>query len=167
MPSRSDWIGVGPVTQLLPLPIGYLRKTEDNPRGIDQAYFAGVRAAFSSSFPDWAEANAKPYFTPDTSRAIVDWTLAMMTQTSLQAAIELNVIQTSTDFRPELARITLPTLVVHGDADASAPLEVTGRPTAQAIRGATLSIYEGAPHGLYFTHQGRFNRELSSFVRAL
>jgi non-heme chloroperoxidase len=143
----------------------YLRKTADNPGGLDAALIASTRAEFSRSFPDWAEANAEPYFTPDTSRALRDWTINMMLETSLVAARGLNHSQTSTDFRPELAAIKLPSLVIHGDRDASAPLELTGRPTAQAIPGARLSVYEGGPHGMYFTHQERLNRELAAFAR--
>jgi pimeloyl-ACP methyl ester carboxylesterase len=143
----------------------FLLKTADNPNGIDETVFEQVRAAFLKSFPDWIEAGAEPYFVPGTSRAVVDWTIRMMTQTSLQAVVELNRIQTTTDFRGELAKITLPTLVIHGDRDASAPLELTGRPTAQLIPGALLKVYEGGPHGLYFTHAERLNQDLLDFLR--
>ena len=90
----------------------------------------------------------------------------MMTATSLRAAIEMNRIQVSTDFRPEFPQISIPTLVIHGDRDASAPLELTGRPAAAMIPGAHLLVYEGAPHGLYFTHPEQLNRDLSHFAHA-
>ncbi|MET0389510.1 MAG: alpha/beta hydrolase, partial [Polyangiales bacterium] len=149
---------------LAPAATPYLSRSDDNPLGLDPALFDANRAVIARSFPDWAEANAAPYFLPDTSRAIKDWTLGMMLQTSLQAALELNRIQVSTDFRAELARIDRPALVIHGDCDASAPLELTGRPTAALIPGAQLVVYEGAPHGLYFTHQERLNRDLAAFA---
>ena len=132
---------------IAPAATPFLLKTDDNPNGIDGQVFEELRAAFLKSFPDWAEAGAEPYFVPGTSRAIVDWTIRMMTQTSLQAAVELNRVQTTTDFRGELAKITVPTLIIHGDRDASAPLELTGRPTAQLIPGARLKVYEGARTG--------------------
>lgn len=150
---------------IAPAATPFLLKRADNPNGIDGQVFEQLRGAFLKSFPDWAEAGAEPYFIPGTSRAIVDWTIRMMTQTSLQAAIELNRVQTTTDFRGELANITLPTLVIHGDRDASAPLELTGRPTAQLIPGARLKVYEGGPHGLYFTHAERLNHDLLDFLR--
>jgi pimeloyl-ACP methyl ester carboxylesterase len=56
------------------------------------------------------------------------------------------------------------TLVVHGDADQSTPLETTGRPTARGIAGARLVVYEGAAHGLFFTEKDRLNRDLLEFV---
>lgn len=142
----------------------FLLKTADNPNGVDGEFFEQLRTAFLKSFPDWAESNAEPYFIPGTSRAIKDWTIRMMTQTSLQAAIELNRTQTTTDFRKELTQIKLPTLILHGDRDASAPLELTGRPTAALIPGARLKVYEGGPHGLYFTHAERLNQDLLEFA---
>lgn len=91
----------------------------------------------------------------------------MMMQTTLQAALALSRIQTATDFRGALAGIAVPTLVVHGDRDASAPLDLTGRPAAALIPGARLAIYEDGPHGLYFTHKERLNRDLLAFAGAV
>jgi non-heme chloroperoxidase len=107
-----------------PAAIPFLLKTPDNPIGIEAAAFDQLRQTFTTDFPGWAQANAEPYFTPETSGAVVDWTMQMMTQTSLLAAAELNRIQTSTDFRSELQRIDRPTLIVHGDRDASRRLSL-------------------------------------------
>ena len=68
------------------------------------------------------------------------------------------------DFRPELRRIDLPTLVIQGDNDVSSPLDLTGRPTADLIPGARLEVYEGAAHGLFITHRDRLNRDLLAFL---
>jgi hypothetical protein len=64
----------------------------------------------------------------------------MMRQTSLQAAIELNRELTEADFRAEMGDIALPTLILHGTNDASAPLDLTGRRCAQLIKGSELKI---------------------------
>jgi non-heme chloroperoxidase len=157
---------VARVVFVSPAAIPFLLKTPDNPNGVDEAIFDQLRRAFLDDFPGWAEAGAEAYFVPGTPRAIVDWTLRMMTQTSLVAAAELSKIQTSTDFRGELARIDIPTLVVHGDRDASAPIELTGRPAAALTPGARLAVYEGGPHGLYFTHKDRLNRDIAEFALA-
>jgi non-heme chloroperoxidase len=160
--------GAGRIARLVfvaPAATPFLLKTADNPNGVDAQVFEETRAAFAKSFPDWIDANAAPYFGPGASRLAIDWTAAMMLQTSLQAAIELNRIQTTTDFRAELADIRLPALIVHGDCDASAPLELTGRPTASLIPNATLKVYEGAGHGFYLTHAEQLNRDLVEFVR--
>ena len=56
--------------------------------------------------------------------------------------------------------------MIHGDKDASAPLEITGRRVAAGIRGAELKVYPGAPHGLFVTHMENVNRDLETFLRA-
>jgi pimeloyl-ACP methyl ester carboxylesterase len=70
------------------------------------------------------------------------------------------------DLRPDLARIDRPTLVIHGDKDASAPLAITGQRLAAGIKGAELKVYAGAPHGLFVTHMDRLNADLETFFRA-
>jgi pimeloyl-ACP methyl ester carboxylesterase len=153
------------VVLVAPAAIPFLLQTDTNPVGVPAQVFEQVRDTFLSDFAGWAEDNAEPYCVPGTSRAMIEWTIRMMTQTSLQAAGELNRIQVGTDFRPELARLDVPVLILHGDRDASAPLEVTGRPAAALIPGARLVVYEGAPHGLYFTHKQRLNHDIANFVR--
>jgi non-heme chloroperoxidase len=140
-------------------------RTPDNPAGIDAAYFDGIRAALAADFPGWLAANARPFFRPETSQAMVDWGLGLFGGTSLQAAIECNRALTQTDFRRELSNIAVPALVIHGDHDASAPLELTGRRTAALIPASRLLIYEGGPHGLMFTHMDRLNADLLSFLK--
>jgi pimeloyl-ACP methyl ester carboxylesterase len=71
---------------------------------------------------------------------------------------------TETDFRAELPAITVPTLIIHGDAEVSAPIEQGGRRTAQLIPGSQFKLYEGAPHGLMFTHMDRLNADLLAFI---
>jgi pimeloyl-ACP methyl ester carboxylesterase len=60
--------------------------------------------------------------------------------------------------------LDIPVLLIHGDADASAPLELTGRPTAALIPDARLVVYPGAPHGLYVSHAERFTTDLLDFL---
>ena len=69
-----------------------------------------------------------------------------------------------TDFRNDLERVLVPTLVIHGDSDAIVPIEVSGRRTAAAIEGSTLVVVEGGPHGFNVSHAEEFNRALLSFL---
>lgn len=142
----------------------FLLKTDDNPYGVDGALFEAVRATWRADFPKWMEDNAPPFFRPETSAAKVRWLLAMTDRVSLQAAIECNRAVVETDFRAELPRIDVPTLVIQGDKDASGPVEITGAPTAALVPGAELKVYEGAPHGLFVTDAERFTADLASFV---
>jgi non-heme chloroperoxidase len=141
-----------------------LLKTPDNPEGIDKAIFEQVRATWRKDFPRWLMDNARPFFVSETSTEMMQWVAGMLLQSSLKALIELNVQTTETDFRAELRRVTVPALIIHGDHDVSAPLGLTGRRTAQLIPGSRLTVYEGAPHGLMFTHMERLNADLLAFV---
>lgn len=72
---------------------------------------------------------------------------------------------TQTDFRQELPAISLPTLIIQGDNDLSAPIDITGRETASLIPGSQLKVYEGAAHGLALTHMHRLNRDVEEFIK--
>jgi pimeloyl-ACP methyl ester carboxylesterase len=155
---------VARVLLLAPAAVPYLRQAPDNPLGLPPEMIDAHLAALEDDFPSWIEANAAPYFGPAGPRPVIDWTARTMTQASLLATVELSRLQLGTDFRPALARIRKPALVIHGDADASAPIDLTGRPAAAMIPDARLVVYEGAPHGLYFTHRKRLNEDIAAFA---
>jgi non-heme chloroperoxidase len=69
-----------------------------------------------------------------------------------------------TDFTEDLKRFDVPTLVVHGDDDQIVPIGATGLRSAELVQGATLKVYQGAPHGLADTHKERLNADLLAFV---
>lgn len=136
----------------------------DNPAGVPAAMLEKIRAGFYQDFPKWIETNADPFVVPETSPLMRSWIKSIMLGTSLRAVIDLNRVMTSTDFRPELARLKVPALYVHGDRDASAPLPITGKPASQITPGARLVVYEGAPHGLFVTHVDRLNGDIAAFA---
>ena len=137
---------------------------DDNPTGAPPEAFDQLRAVFKADFPGWMAANARPFVTPDTSEATIDWVKAMMTQASFQALIETNKALTAADFRGELARLDLPVLMLHGDAEASAPLETCGRATSALLKNGRLDVYPGGPHGLMLTHSERMRTDIGTFV---
>jgi len=71
-----------------------------------------------------------------------------------------------TDFRADLTKVDVPTLVIHGDSDAIVPFEASGRRTADSVPGAKLVVVEGAPHGVNASHPEEFNRALLDFLRS-
>jgi non-heme chloroperoxidase len=143
-----------------------LHKTADNPDGIDASYFKAFRRdELMRDFPKWIEVNLPPFVTPETSPQMRDWVRDMVLRTSGKALLDTNRTVTTADFRDELPEITVPTLVIHGDRDVSAPLDITGRRTVEFVPGAKLRVYEGAPHGLFVTHIDRLNRDLLDFAR--
>lgn len=142
----------------------FLLRTADNALGAPEAFYERIRAEWRRDFPKWIEANKVPFFTPETPAETMDAMKAMMLNTWLPAAIECNRALIGTDLRPALAKIDKPTLVIHGTKDASAPIEITGRPTAAGISGARLTVYEGAPHGLFATHHDRVRDDILAFI---
>ena len=69
-----------------------------------------------------------------------------------------------TDFRNDLERITVPTLVLHGDADAIVPFEVSGKRTAETVPDSTLVVIKDGPHGFNVSHAEEFNQALLKFL---
>ncbi len=144
----------------------FFLQTADNPNGIPRQYFEKLRAQWARDYPRWLAENSPPFFTPETSPEMIRWGIDLAYQTSLHAAIECNISVTETDFRAELTRIDVPTLIVHGTADKSCPLEMTATPTARLVPGCELKVYPGAPHGVLLTHVEQLNEDLMRFARA-
>ncbi len=71
-----------------------------------------------------------------------------------------------TDFRADLEKVTVPTLVIHGDSDAIVSFEVSGRRSAEALAESTLVVVQGGPHGFNATHADEFNSALLDFLGA-
>ncbi|WP_437735011.1 alpha/beta fold hydrolase [Sorangium sp. So ce1335] len=140
-------------------------RAADNPDGLDRHLVEHVRGAIRADYPGWLDANAPPFFVDDTSPAMREWVKHLMFECSMKAVIDCHRAMAEADFRDELRRIRVPTLVIHGDRDASAPLALTGQKTAALIPGSRLVVYEGAPHGLFVTHRERLSRDLLAFAR--
>jgi len=71
----------------------------------------------------------------------------------------------ATDFRQDLKKFNVPTLVIHGDDDQIVPIDLAGRMSAKLIPGAKLIVYPGAPHGLTETHKDKVNQDLLAFLQ--
>lgn len=91
--------------------------------------------------------------------------IALCEQSAQHAALACMDAFDTTDFREDLKKLTLPTLVIHGDADAIVPLEGSGLRTHRAVPHSRLVTVKGAPHGLNLSHAQRFNDELLQFLR--
>jgi len=144
----------------------FLLKTDDNPHGVPAAAFESLRGQWRLDYAKWVADNTAPFFDADTSPAMMQWGASLLGDMSVPIAIACNETVTAADFRAELPQITARTLIIHGDRDVSAPLALTGRPTAALIPGSELKVYEGAPHGLMFTHSERLHADLLAFLAA-
>lgn len=149
-----------------------LLKTVDNPDGIDGAVFdemiAGLRAdriGFLSQFmTQFYNLDAEGR---DLGADALAYAKSIAWMASPLATQQCVTAFGTTDFRADLAKITVPTLVVHGDADRIVPLEISGRRTAAQVPGSRLEVVAGAPHGLTATHGDALNAHLLTFLASL
>lgn len=148
----------------------FVLKTDDNPDGVDRESLAYVRKVLSKDRPNPIAAAASAFFGTSknhVSQEIMDWWVRMMVDgCSLKTMLDLQQMFTETDFRPELRRITVPTLLIHGDSDTSTPIGTTARKTAPLIPNCQLKVYVGAAHGLPITHADQLNADLLAFAKS-
>jgi len=148
----------------------YLLKTADNPTGVDGSVFEGIKAGIAKDRPAFLAAFLSDFYNVDVlgGDRISDEVVRLSWNVAVGASAKgtLDCVQAwLTDFRGDLARIDVPTLVVHGDADRILPMEATGTQTHAAVKGSRLVVIEGGPHGLNWTHADRVNRELLDFLK--
>ncbi|MFD5436493.1 alpha/beta fold hydrolase [Kitasatospora sp. NPDC127067] len=147
----------------------FLLKTDDNPGGVDGSVFKGIEEAIVADRFAFMTAFLADFYNVDvlggeriSEQAVqASWNVAV----SASAKGTLDCVQAwLTDFRADLPRIDVPTLVIHGDADRTLPVEATAIPLAQRITGAELTIVPGGPHGLIWTHADEVNTALLAFL---
>jgi pimeloyl-ACP methyl ester carboxylesterase len=146
----------------------YLLKTADNPEGVDGGVFAGIEKAVAADRYAFFTEFFKNFYNTDVflgkrvSEQVVQasWNVAA----SASAIASLACVPTwHEDFRENLARIDVPTLVIQGDADRILPITVTGLRTAKLIKGSRLVVVKDGPHCITWTHAEEVNAALVSF----
>jgi non-heme chloroperoxidase len=160
--------GAGRITRLvLAAPATpFSTRTSDNPEGFPKEVIDAQNQAIARDFPRWIGENEALFFTSDTCQETRTWIKNMMMSVSLPVALATGVTISTADVRGDLAKITCPSLIVHGDKDVSAPLAMTGARTAKMIPNCKLIVYPNAPHGIILTHQERFLSDLLGFIGA-
>jgi pimeloyl-ACP methyl ester carboxylesterase len=147
----------------------FLLKTPDNPTGIDASVFDGIKQAIAADRPAFLSGFLANFYNVDTlggkrvSDEIVRHSWNVAAGASLKATIEC-VTAWNADFRQDLARIDVPTLVLHGDEDRIVPFAATGALTHERVRGSKLVMIPGAPHGLNWSHADEVNKALLDFL---
>ena len=99
------------------------------------------------------------------SDEVLEWSRNVSMQASLKATLDCAKAFATTDFRPDLAAFSVPTLIIHGTADKTVPIDPSARAAAQGIAHAKLIEYGGAPHGLFASHKDRLTKDLLAFLR--
>ncbi|WP_083519107.1 alpha/beta fold hydrolase [Bradyrhizobium jicamae] len=148
----------------------FLMKSENNPIGIDGAVFEGIkqgvqgdRKAYLTGLLRDVFLDARRPSTHSVTQEMVDSTLAMAMQASVAATAACVDAFAKTDFRPELAAVKVPALVLHGTSDIPVPFAI-GKATADGIAGSKLIEYRDASHGIVLTERDRVTRDLQAFI---
>ncbi len=147
----------------------YLLKTSDNPEGVDGSVFEGIQKAVAADRYTFFTDFFKNFYNTDlqlgkrvSDQAVqASWNLAA----GASATASLACVPTwHEDFREDVARIDIPTLVIHGDADRILPIEASGARTVKLIKGARSLVVKGGPHCITWTHAEEVNSELLNFL---
>jgi non-heme chloroperoxidase len=148
----------------------FLLKTADNASGVDGGIFEGIKKGIIADRPAFLGQFLTNFFNVDQlkgkriSEEVVRLSWNIAAGASAKGTLDC-VSAWLTDFRTDLGKIKIPTLVVHGDADRIVPLAASGQRTAELVKGSKLVVVGGGPHGLNWTHAEEVNRELIQFLR--
>ncbi len=149
----------------------YLLQTADNIEGVPQSLFDGFVQAAMADAPAWMKGFLDNFYNFDTLRGTLvsdqawqaSWNLAV---TASAAAAVACIGTWATDFRADLPEIDVPMLVVLGDADRVLPLDKTGQRLPALIKDVQLTVIQGGPHAIPWTHASQVNTALLDFIRS-
>jgi pimeloyl-ACP methyl ester carboxylesterase len=147
----------------------YLLQAPDNPEGVPQSVFDGFTQTAAADTPAWMKGFLDNFYNIDTLRGTLvsdqawqaSWNLAVAASATAAVAC---VTTWATDFRADLPKIDVPILVIQGDADQVLPLDKTGRRLPDLLDDAQLTVIQGGPHAIPWTHPGQVNTALLNFL---
>ena len=148
----------------------YLKKSDDNPDGpLDDETATQFRTSLEEDRDAFFEEFTTNFLSADGELKVSDEqresALAMCKKSDEKAALGCMDAWATTDFRSDLEKVDVPTLVIHGDSDAIVPFEGSGKRTHEAIEGSELVVVEDAPHGFNVSHAKEFNDALVEFLK--
>lgn len=146
-------------------------KTDSNPNGVPLEVFEGLRqASLDNRSQLYLDIASGPFFgynrpgaTPSPGLIQAFWVQGM--QAGHKNTYDSIAAFSATDFRGDLQRFDVPTLVIHGDDDQIVPIDTSALAAAAIVKDAELIVYPGAPHGLADTHKDRLNQDLLDFLK--
>ena len=154
---------IGSVTPLM-------LKTAGNPGGLPLEVFDGFRASVHADRSQYFKDLSGPFYGANRSGATVSqavrdafWLQGM--QAGFKSVLDCIKAFSETDHTEDLKKIDVPTLIMHGDDDQIVPIAASAIPSAKLVKGSTLKVYPGAPHGLPSTLKDQVNTDLLAFIK--
>lgn len=150
----------------------FLLNTSDNPEGgMEEADVKGMKDGLSTDREGFFNEFSKNFYTAGdelkVDQGVVDNWRALAASCSTDAALACIDAFSRSDFRDDLAKIDVPTLIIHGGGDEIVPIDVSGKRTAATVEGAKLVTIAGGPHGITDSHTDEFNEALLAFLASL
>lgn len=149
----------------------FFLKTADNPTGVDSSVFNGIQDGLRKDRAQFLREFATPFYGvnagQNVSDGVLEQTFNIAMLASLKGTLDCVTAFSATDFRPDLAKITVPTLVIHGDNDQIVPFEASGKLSAALIKNAELKTYANGPHGFAVTHKQQLSQDLLAFLQRI
>ncbi len=146
-------------------------KTDANPGGLPIAVFDGIRAGVAGDRSQFYKDLSASFYGANRSGSKVSqglrdafWLWGM--QVGIKGALDCVKAFSETDMTEDLKKFDIPTLIIHGDDDQIVPIGDSAMLSSKLVKGSTLKVYPGAPHGLTATHKDQFNEDLLSFLKS-
>ena len=148
-----------------------MQKSDANPIGLPKDVFDGIRAGVAADRAQFFKDFAVPFYGANregakVSQGVLDTFYVQGMQSGLKGVYDCVTVFAETDQTADLGKITVPTLIVHGDDDQIVPIDASARRSKELIPHAILNIYAGGSHGLGTTHADQFNADLLEFIES-
>ena len=149
--------------------VPYMLKTADNQHGTDKSVFDQMTKGMKKDRAEFFGTFFNAFYgvgviSHPVSDELLQASRNVAMQASLKATLACAGAFATTDFRGDLAAFKVPTLIIHGTADKTVPIDASSRAAAKGIADATLIEYDGAPHGLFATHKDRLTKDMLEFI---
>src|SRR5271166_4381498 len=145
-------------------------KTPANPGGLPIEVFDGLRASVQADRSQFLKDLSAPFYGANRPNAKVSqglrdffWLQGMMA--GLKAVYDCIKVFSETDHTEDLKKFDVPTLIMHGTDDQIVPIGASAMLSSKIVKGATLKLYEGAPHGMPSTRKDEINADLLAFFK--
>ena len=150
----------------------FLMKTRGNPYGMDPEVFSNMITGIKTDRIGFLETFMKQFFgtsllNKPVSKALQGYYLGLASEAAMHATVHCVTSFSATDFRSDLEAMELPLLLIHGNEDQVVPREVSSDRLAEVLPQAQYAVYPDAPHGLFYTHRGRLNKDLVNFINGM
>ncbi|UAB74855.1 alpha/beta fold hydrolase [Mesoflavibacter sp. SCSIO 43206] len=153
------------ISSIIPL----VKQKDDNPSGVPEKDLLGIKDALENDRVGFLKEFSKGFYNYEEnkdkiSQAQLDYDFIVASHASPRGTIEAAKAWMHTDFRDELKNVDVPTLIIHGDADNTVPIETSAKQAAEGIANNKFHIIKDAPHGLNITHKEELNNLLIKFL---